>query len=102
MLIPLASLYEPARRRLLRLVPILPVPLAIVFLANQAVIKLADEVFEAHPDLYDGTKYSVSYGLYEIKESVAQIAFAAALWLLYRRVSRQQRAVAEERALTAT
>lgn len=89
-LIPLASLYEPARRRLIRLVPILPVPLAIVFLANQAVIKLADELFEAHPDLYDGTKYSVSYGLYEIKESVVQIAFAAGFWLLYRRV-RQER-----------
>jgi hypothetical protein len=101
-LIPLASLYEPARRRLVRLLPILPVPLAIVFLANQAVIKLADELFEAHPDLYNGTKYSVSYGLYEIKESVVQITFAAALCLLYRRVSREQRMVSEKPALTAT
>jgi hypothetical protein len=83
-------------------VPILPVPLAIVFLANQAVIKLADELFEAHPDLYNGTKYSVSYALYEIKESVVQIAFAAALWLLYRRVSREERTVSEKPALTAT
>jgi hypothetical protein len=89
-LIPLASLWEPARRRLVRLLPILPVPLAIVFLANQAVIKLADELFESYPDLYDGTKYAVTYGLYEIKESVIQIAFGAAFWLLYRRV-RQER-----------
>jgi hypothetical protein len=93
-LIPLASLYEPARSRLVRLVPILPVPLAIVFLANQAVIKLADELFEAHPDLYNGTKYSVSYGLYEIKESVVQIAFAAGFWLLYRRVRQQRESLA--------
>jgi hypothetical protein len=101
-LVPLASLYEPARRRIARLLPILPVPLAIVFLANQAVIKLADELFEAHPGLYNGTKYDVTYGLYEIKESVVQIAFAAGLWLLYRQVSREQRTVSDERALTAT
>ena len=87
-LIPLAALYEPARRRLARLVPILPVALAIVFLANQFVIKVADEIFEAHPGLYEGTKYSVSYGLYEIKESVVQIAFAAGFWLLYRAQTR--------------
>lgn len=87
-LIPLAALYEPARRRLARLVPILPVALAIVFLANQLVIKVADEIFEAHPGLYDGTKYTVSYGLYEIKESVVQIAFAAGFWLLYRAQTR--------------
>ena len=93
-LIPLASLYEPARRRLVRLVPILPVPLAIVFLANQAVIKLADELFVANPDLYGGTKYSVSYGLYEIKESVVQIAFAAGFWLLYRRVRQERKSLA--------
>jgi hypothetical protein len=93
-LIPLASLYEPARRRLARLLPILPVPLAIVFLANQAVVKLADELFEAHPDLYDGTVYTASYGLYEIKESVVQITFAAAFWLLYRRVRQERKAPA--------
>src|SRR5215210_1920225 len=58
-LIPIAALYEPARRRLARLVPILPVALAIVFLANQLVIKVADEIFESHPGLYEGTKYSV-------------------------------------------
>ena len=93
-LIPLASLWEPARRRLVRLLPILPVPLAIVFLANQAVITLADELFEAHPDLYDGTKYAVTYGLYEIKESVVQITFAAAFWLLYRRVRQERKSPA--------
>ena len=87
-LIPLAALYEPARRRLLRLVPILPVALVIVFLANQLVIKVADEIFEAHPGLYEGTTYSVSYGLYEIKETVVQIAFAAGFWLLYRAQTR--------------
>jgi Ni/Fe-hydrogenase subunit HybB-like protein len=87
-LIPLAALYEPARRRLLRLVPILPVALVIVFLANQLVIKIADEIFEAHPGLYEGTTYSVSYGLYEIKETVVQIAFAAGFWLLYRAQTR--------------
>ena len=87
-LIPLASLWEPARRRLVRLLPILPVPLAIVFLTNQFVIKVADEIFEAHPGLYDGTKYTVTYGLYEIKESVVQIAFAVGFWLLYRAQTR--------------
>ena len=93
-LVPLASLYEPARRRLVRLLPILPVPLAIVFLLNQLVIKVADEILEAHPSLYDGTKYSVSYGLYEIKESVVQIAFAAGFWLLYRRVRQERESLA--------
>lgn len=93
-LIPLASLYEPARRRLVRLLPILPVPLALVFLLNQLVIKVADEIFEAHPSLYDGTKYTVTYGLYEIKESVVQIAFGAGFWLLYRRVRRERKSAA--------
>jgi hypothetical protein len=96
-LIPLAALYEPARRRLVRLVPILPIPLVVVFLANQAVIKIADRVFAAHPGLYDGTKYSVAYGLVEIKESVVQLAFAAAFGLLYLRVQEGRSALSKVR-----
>lgn len=93
-LVPLASLYEPVRRRLVRLLPILPVSLALVFIVNQIVIKAADEIFETQPSLYDGTKYSVSYGLYEIKESVVQIAFAAGFWLLYRRIRQERKSQA--------
>jgi hypothetical protein len=90
-LIPLAALHKPTRRRLERLLPILPAALAVAFVANQVVIKVAEEIFDAHPSLYNGTKYSVEYGLYEIKESVIQVIFAAAFGLLYWRVRRQQR-----------
>jgi hypothetical protein len=83
-LIPLAALYEPAKRRLERLLPILPAPLALAFVANQAVIKAADRIFESHPGLYNGTTFSAEYGLVEIKESVVAIIFATGFWLLYR------------------
>jgi hypothetical protein len=83
-LIPLAALYEPAKRRLVRLLPVLPAPLALAFVANQVVIKAADRIFESHPGLYNGTTFSAEYGLVEVKESVVAVIFAAGFWLLYR------------------
>lgn len=85
-LIPLASLHERTRRFLVKLMPIMPVPFALAFIANQVIIKGADRLFTAHPSLYDGTKYTFAYGLVEIKESVVQLTFGAAFWLMYRRV----------------
>jgi hypothetical protein len=85
-LVPIAGLHQPTRRLLARFLPILPAPLAIAFVANQVAIRVGDRLFESHPDLYNGTKYDVEYGLFEIKESVVGIVFAAGLWLLYRRV----------------
>lgn len=104
-LIPLASLHERTRQLLVRLVPIIPVPLALAFIANQVIIKAADRLFTSHPDLYNGTTYSAQYCLVEIKESVAQLVFGVAFWLLYRRVRSEEPVMAErepERVLAAS
>jgi hypothetical protein len=99
-LIPLVSLNERARRFLVKLMPIIPVPFALAFVANQVIIKAADRILTAHPSLYDGTKYTFPYGLVEIKESVVQLTFGAAFWLMYRAVRSEDRAAVAPRPET--
>jgi hypothetical protein len=81
---PLLALWRPARRRLQRLIPILPVALAPLFVLNQLLTRGFDELFEREPDLYHSSVFSPPHAIFETKETVACVLLAAGFWLLVR------------------
>jgi len=80
--IPVLALWRTPRRSLERLVPILPVGLAGLFVLNQALTRGFHELFIRHPGLYNSTKFTYVHGIFEIKETVASLLFATGFWAL--------------------
>ena len=87
-IIPLLALWRPARVRLERLVPILPVVLAPLFVLNQALTRGFAELLADRPDLYNSTSFPPSHGIVEIKESIASLLLGIGFWLVLRAQSR--------------
>ena len=81
--IPLAARYSRrADAWLRRLVPILPVAIAWLLLANQ----LAADLWRMVMDSRYASIYPLHYGVYEIKESVISILLAAGAYFWYRSI----------------
>ncbi len=72
-LVPVLALLPGPRRVCERILPILPVPLACVFVTNQVVFWGFDALFAHNPTWYD-SEYPAVYTLVEIKETVAELA----------------------------
>jgi hypothetical protein len=83
-LAPAVSLWRPARRRLQRLVPILPLWLAPLFVLNQALTRGFDELFTREPDRYKSSVFAPSHAIFETKETVACLLLATGVCLLAR------------------
>ena len=83
-IVPLAALWRPARRLLQRLVPILPLALAPLFVLNQLLTRAFDELFTREPGLYNSSIFPAEFSIFEVKESVACLLLAAGFWLLVR------------------
>jgi hypothetical protein len=81
-IVPLSALWLPARRVLQRFVPILPLALAPLFVANQLLTRGFDELFAQEPGLWNSSVYTPEFAIFEVKETVASILLAAAFWLL--------------------
>ena len=83
-----------ARRLLQRLVPILPIALAPLFVLNQLFTRGFDELFTRQPDLYKSSVFPAEFAIFEVKETVASLLLAAAFWVLVRRWRREPDATA--------
>jgi len=92
--VPVLALWRPARLRLERLTPILPVALAPLFLMNQLLTRAFDELFTRNPQLYHSTVFPAAHGIVEIKETVACVLLAVGFWLALRRYPRPRPAAA--------
>jgi len=93
-IVPLAALVPRARRLLQRLVPILPIALAPLFVLNQLFTRGFDELFTRQPDLYKSSVFPAEFAIFEVKETVASLLLAAAFWVLVRRWRREPDATA--------
>ena len=82
-LIPLLALWKPARRRLAGLIAILPTWTAVALLANKVMESVAQHVLRQRPDLQP--PFDLNDGVVEVKETVACIILAIALYLVYSR-----------------
>ena len=80
-IVPVLALWRTPRRRLERLLPILPVALAPLFLLNQALTRGFHELLSTHPELY-GSQFSYEHGIFEIKETVSSLLLATGFCLL--------------------
>jgi hypothetical protein len=87
--IPVLALWRVARRPLERLIPILPLALAPLFVLNQLLTRGFYEMLSANPDLYHSTRFGFEHGIFEIKETVSCLLLATGFWVL---VLRQKRA----------
>lgn len=81
-----------ARAKLDRLLPVLPVWVAVYLIFNQVVASAANLVNDAHPDWYEGRYYDFSGGRFEVTESVISLIFAFGAYAVYRRLSAAERA----------
>jgi hypothetical protein len=69
-----------------RLIPILPLWIAALFVANQACAEIVDAVFSSSPDLYRGT-IPLDQGRFEITETNVALLFALAAFVVLRDVT---------------
>ena len=83
-IIPVLALWRTPRRRLERLIPILPIALAPLFLLNQVLTRGFAELFTRHPGLYNSSQFRYEHAIFETKETVASLLLAAGFWLLLR------------------
>ena len=80
--IPVAALWAAPRRFLERLVPILPVALAGLFVLNQILTRVMDAVFTRDPSLWRSAVFDPDHGVFEVKETVSCLLLAAGFWIL--------------------
>jgi hypothetical protein len=99
-IVPVLALWGPARRRLGRLVPILPAALAPAFVLNQVLTRGFDELFAREPGLYHSSVFSPGFSIFEVKETAACLLLAAGFWLLVR--GWRHEPIASEGQLAAT
>jgi hypothetical protein len=83
--VPAVSLWRPARSWLQRLIPILPLGLAPLFVLNQALTRGFNELFTREPDSYKSSVFPPGHAIFETKETAACILLATAFFLLVRR-----------------
>jgi hypothetical protein len=83
-LVPAGSLWRPARLRLQRFMPILPLALAPLFVLNQVLTRGFNELFTRDPDRYRSSVFSPGHAIFETKETVACLLLASAFFLLIR------------------
>ena len=83
-IVPLAALHAGLRKRLRRLLPLLPAPLAIAFVFNQLLTWGTDALLEAEPALYNSTTFPVGHSIFEIKETGACLLLALGFWFVLR------------------
>ena len=81
-IVPALALWRTPRRHLERLVPILPVALAPVFLLNQVLTRGFAELFTRDPDLYNSSRFGYAHAIFETKETAASLLLASGFWLL--------------------
>jgi hypothetical protein len=81
-IVPALALWRTPRRHLERLVPILPIALAPIFLLNQVLTRGFAELFTRHPDLYNSSQFTYEHAIFETKETVASLLLASGFWLL--------------------
>jgi len=94
--IPLLALWARPRRFLQRLVPILPVALAGLFVLNQILTKALHDAFVHDPGLWNSTKFGFTHGIFETKETVSCVLLATGFWLLVLRDRASSRGNAQE------
>jgi protein-S-isoprenylcysteine O-methyltransferase Ste14 len=82
--VPLLGLWQPARSRLQRFLPILPAALAPLFVLNQLLTWGFDRLFASEPDLYRSSIFPSEFAVFEVKETAACLLLAAGFWLLAR------------------
>ena len=92
-LIPLLALWRPAHRRLARLIAILPAWTAVALLANEVMENVARRFLRQRPDLQP--PFDLNDGVVEVKETLACIILAIALYLVYSRARGGQATVTD-------
>jgi hypothetical protein len=85
-LVPVAAWWRPTRDLVRRLVPVLPLALAPLFILNQLLTRGFDELLSRRPDLYHSSAFPADHGIVEIKETVACVLLAVGFWLLLGRI----------------
>lgn len=80
--IPLLALWPRPRRFLRRVVPILPVALAALFVLNQVLTRSFHWLFSHNPELWNSTAFRFEHGIFETKETVSCLLLATGFWLL--------------------
>jgi hypothetical protein len=86
--VPVLALWRVARRPLERVIPILPLALAPLFVLNQLLTRGFYEVLSRNPDLFHSTRFGLEHGIFEIKETVSCLLLATGFWVLVRRRKR--------------
>jgi hypothetical protein len=75
-----------ARFTLDRLIPVLPLGVAVYLIFNQIVAEFADVINAAHPSWYEGRYYTFIGGRFEVTESVVSVLLAFGAYAVYRRM----------------
>jgi len=78
-----AAVYRPARERLARLLPVLPLAITAGLVLNQVLTWTGDEVFEGESGLYQSTTFTATYALVEVQEAGVALLLATGFALRY-------------------
>ena len=81
-----AAVSKRMRAAIDRLIPVLPLWVAVFLILNQIVAEFADVLNDYQPSWYEGRYYTFVGGRVEVTESVVPVVFAFGAYALYRRM----------------
>jgi hypothetical protein len=100
-LVPIACAFsDRARAALARLIPVLPLWIAALFVADQVLAELVEAVLTSNPNLYHGS-LALGTNRWELTETLVALLFAVAAWVVLHDVSRE-RSEASPKAVIGT